>query len=398
VNLEQRLRQLSYRIEQLEPVDPRIVRIARRIVKPVARGTVRQRARLLFRWVLNNVDPGDEADGRRVVIGKRGNRWRGFVMLCRALGIPVEYSMAKNRFVAPAKGPISAAQQFAEPVLRLQGQQGPVWLTLGDSSGRRQRDKFLPFGYLPPGLRGADAYVIAAGRKPSKTRIPADAGHDEIVYEGRFVLSKERTAEAKFSVRSTGKHAMDVRAGLAELPPARVRDTLESEVLGRALRGAQLVKHEIHGLDTADQPLEISLVARVPGFVQRRGASWLLSPPFAATLSRLAVLPARKTPVVLSGPIDQSVRLRIELPPGVIVKSPLRERRITDGDRVVILRDRVEGSTLILDRKVSVPAGRITPAQYGSFVRFARQADDALARAIRLRAGRPAARRRVTVR
>jgi hypothetical protein len=55
-----------------------------------------QRARKLYRWVLANVEDGREADGRRVVIGKSGNRATGFVYLCRALGIPVEMAVSKT--------------------------------------------------------------------------------------------------------------------------------------------------------------------------------------------------------------------------------------------------------------------------------------------------------------
>lgn len=384
VDLEQRLRQLSYRVEQLEPVDPRIVRIAQRIVKAVPGASREQQARLLFRWVIDNVEPGEEIDGRRVVIGKRGNRWHGFIMLCRALGIPIEYAMAKNRFTAPATGSISQAEQFVEPLLRVQGEKGPVWLILGGSSG--ERDKYLPFGYLPPGLRGTDAYLIAAGREPQRVRVPSDAGDDTIAYSGNFRILATGGAEAEFVIRSTGKHAMDVRAGLSELPPARLRDTLESEVVGRALRGARLVKHTVNALDSVDRPLEIVLQARVPGFVQKQGSGWLLAPPFTPTLSRLALLPARKTPLVLSGPIQQSVVLRVELPPGVAVRSTLRKQRITDGNRTATIRDRVEKGILILDRELLVPAGRISTTEYPSFVRFARQADDALARSIHLEA------------
>jgi hypothetical protein len=39
------------------------------------------------------------------------------------------------------------------------------------------------------------------------------------------------------------------------------------------------------------------------------------------------------------------VRLRIELPPGAIVESTLDRRVIADGDRRVVVADRIEGTS-----------------------------------------------------
>jgi thioredoxin-like negative regulator of GroEL len=386
VTLKRRLSALADRVEPMEPVDPRIGRAALRIVKPVANGTREQKAKLLFRWILENVEPGDETDGRRVVIGRKGNRWHGFMMLCRALDIPVEYVVARDRFDAPAVGPLSLAQQYAEPVLMLTGERGPVWLTLGESEGA-QREKYLPFAYLPPGLRRTDAYVIESDKGPTRVRIPNGAGSDEIRYEGEFRLSANGSAEADLVLRSTGRHAMDVRGGLAQLGAAQIRDALEGNVVGRALRGARLLKHEVRNMDDVDRPLDIVLKVHVPNFAQRVGRGWTISPPFTPSLSRLTVLPSRKTTMILNAPVDQTVRLRIQLPAGFVVTSPVGKRRIADGERTLVIQDRVEQDTLVLDRTLHVPANRIEPGQYPGFVRFAQSADDALAQAIQVSSG-----------
>jgi hypothetical protein len=361
VTLKRRLTALADRVEPMEPVDPRIRRTAKRIVKPVgAAATREQKAKLLFRWVLENVEPGEEADGRRVVIGRKGNRWHGFMMLCRALDIPVEYVVARDRFDAPAVGPISLAQQFAEPILMLTGNEGPVWLSLGESEGS-QSEKYLPFGYLPPGLRGTEAYVIESEKGPVKVTIPNGAGLDEIRYEGTFRLSGDGSADADLVLRSTGRHAMDVRGGLAQLAEAQIRD-----------------------MDDVDRPLEIVLHVSVPHFAQRVGKGWTIAPPFTPSLSRLAVLPARRTTMILNAPVEQTVLLRIELPAGMVVTSGAGERRLADGDRTLVVKDRVEQNVLVLDRTLHVPASRLEPKDYPGFARFAQSVDDTLAQGVQL--------------
>ena len=131
----------------------------------------RERARRLYRWVLDNVEDGQETDGRRVVVGKHGNRWRGFMTLCRALDIRVAYAVAQNRLAMPPIGPLSRAMLFTEPLLVLEAEKGQIWLTVGS--------KYAPFGYVPAEVRGMPAYLLAgsapksadhAGRRHARQR------------------------------------------------------------------------------------------------------------------------------------------------------------------------------------------------------------------------------------
>ncbi len=60
--------------------------------KPSARAegpatSVEEKARRIYRWVLGSVEAGRETDGRRVVMGRSGNRTEAFLYLCRLAGI-----------------------------------------------------------------------------------------------------------------------------------------------------------------------------------------------------------------------------------------------------------------------------------------------------------------------
>ena len=84
-SLKRQLRTLVDATSVLTPIDPRIVRVAKRIVTPLPESQQLARAQRLYRWVLDNVEEGEESDGRHIIIGRHGNRWRGFIELCRAV-------------------------------------------------------------------------------------------------------------------------------------------------------------------------------------------------------------------------------------------------------------------------------------------------------------------------
>lgn len=375
VNLEERVRSLADSLTDATPVDPRVRRIARKIVEPLPAELEAERAKKLYRWVLANVEEGPESDGRRVVVSKRGNRWRGFMTLCRALGMPTAYAVAKNRLAPEPTGKISAATQFTEPLVRVTTKKGDLWLTVAS--------KFAPFGYVPAELRGAPAYVLLA-RGPKRITTPAAGTEDSVIYEGSVTLAADGSAKLDITQRFTGKYAMAVRAAFIQLPEAQLRDLVESKLLGRALRGARLIKHELRHLDDADQPLLLEMHAEMAGFATNSGADLSISPPFSPRVAQLATLPVRQTPLMIGEATHQEVRLAIKLPKGVTLKDVLAGSTVKDGDRSVKIADRLVGDTLWLDRVLDIPAGRVSPEAYPAFLEFARRADAALGRDVRL--------------
>lgn len=123
------------------------------------------RARRLYHWLVSNVEDGREADGRRVVIGKSGHRATGFVYLCRAVGIPVEMAVAKDRLSPVPLGPISEVEQFDDFIIRVEGSR-PEWITF--------RDKFAPYGDVPAGVRGQPVYRLIDRRAVVNDRQESD--------------------------------------------------------------------------------------------------------------------------------------------------------------------------------------------------------------------------------
>jgi tetratricopeptide (TPR) repeat protein len=372
-DLQSALRSMSDGLTDLTPKDPRIAAIARRIVAPATNPA--ERAKKLYRWVVGNVQEGEEDDGRRAIVGKNGNLWRAYITLCSALDIPVDYAAAQNRLALPPSGPFSEQALFTQPLIRVGGP-GGTWLTVGS--------KYAPFGYVPAEARGMPAYLLSRGA-PELTKTPSEGTIDDMAYEGSVKLAATGAADVTLTLSFTGKYATALRNALSQLPEDQLRSVLESRLLGRELRGIQLSQYRVDHFDDLDSPLQIHAQGHVQSFAERSSGVLIVSPPFGTHLSQLAVLPVRQTPLLLVDATHQRIKLSLELPPGAKLEQLSAPKTVTDGERKVTVRDAQKGNAFVLDREIELPAGRVQPDAYGRFQDFARQADEALFHSVRVR-------------
>lgn len=376
-SLEERLRITAGNLVDLTPVDPRIRRIAEGIVDGIPRGKVTQRAKTLYRWILQNVEEGEESDGRRVVVSRNGNRWRGFMTLCAALGIRAEYALAESRLSSPPVGPLSEANRELVPVLRLHTERDPVWLTVGD--------RYAPFGYVPSHVRGQKAYLLV-GDTPELAQVPAHGAEDGVRYDGKGELAADGSAKLDLRLRFYGSMGAALRNGLAQIPENQLANIIESRLLGPSLQGARLIKHSVEDVDELERPLTLRVQVAVPHLATRVGSQGLvLNVPFAPSIGRYASLARRTTPLLFTEGLVQSLQLELKLPPGARVENLGPALNPTFGDLEVQVKDEIRGDTLTLSRSLRFEAGRVQPEKYPEFQRFAQQADDALSSAIRIR-------------
>lgn len=366
MTLERRLRMLANNVADLSPVDPRIGRIAANILKDV-RGTELDKARALYRFTLSEIEEGEESDGRRAIIGRNGNRWRAYAMLCRASGIPVRWAVVRSRLAPEPHGSAQEAAQYAQTVLRVGS--GPyAWVDLND--------KYTPFGYLAAAVRGMPGYLLGLNGAEA-TVMPNEGQHDELAFSGDFDIDERGGARAVVEQSFGGRYGAVTRKGLSEIQESRLRDVIEGRILSSNLRGARLVDYELVNQGELDRPLLLKMSAEVPRLAVRQGQELRIEPPFAPRLGQYATLSQRQTPILLPSDQDLSVSLRLHLPAGAQVKAP-EQKVISHRNYVVTVRDRMEGQDLILERTIRLPAGRIPVAEYPDFIRFVQAADAAL--------------------
>jgi tetratricopeptide (TPR) repeat protein len=403
IDLEERLRRLIDAHRDETPQDPRLRRIAKSIVAgklvegSAGRGrsggaerSVDDRAKRIYRWVLDNVQPGRERFAPRIITGKAGDRTRAFLHLCQLAGIDARVGMVQNRMSPPPLGPFSRALKFTEPAVRLATERGPRWLTVGE--------RFAPYGYLPSYLRGQPAVLLDLPEPWTKDeplpivteRTEAAGAADRIATTGLAKLRSDGSAELRLEQRYHGKYAVVLRSRLNGVPEPRLRDVLEAEVLGLALPGARLAELEIVDLDDLDAPVGLTMTVEAPSFAKPAEDGLAVTVPFVPRLGLLAELPSRETPLYIAEKVatDLSVRLTVELPVGSEVVTELEPISLKDDGRRVDNRDRLEKGKLVLERSISVPAGRVQPNRYPAFRTFAVGADAALHRRVRVKLGR----------
>ena len=107
-DIQRRLRLLSEQVADTSAIDPRIAALAREVAGDAGQDPM-LRARKAYRWVQDNIKDGQEADARRVLTARAGNRWSALRMLLRALDVPVSYLVVKNRLAPPSPGPTANA-------------------------------------------------------------------------------------------------------------------------------------------------------------------------------------------------------------------------------------------------------------------------------------------------
>lgn len=376
ISLDDQLKRLVDAASDELPRDPRLARVAHTIAdtpQPSASGptTEEERARRLYRWVMTNVEDGREGDGRRVIIGKSGNRLTGYLYLLRLAGISAELGVTRDKLSPPPQGPLSEAEQFDDFLLRV-GDRHPIWMTV--------HDKFAPFGYLPSEVRGQPVYRLVSGTPKETTA--SDGTFDGIVYQGTGELHPDGSATLDVSEQFVGKLAIGLRSGIEQMPEAQLHDAIESRLLARALPGARLTKMTIRNQGDLDKPLVLAMQIEVPEMARRRGKDLVLVPPFPIRVSQLATLPRRQTPLLIGEPTYAQIHLALTLPKGAKVSAPASAVEVKDADRTVRVRDRQEGGAFLLDRLVDIPTGRVQPEAYPALQTFARSADEATLREI----------------
>jgi tetratricopeptide (TPR) repeat protein len=365
------------------PLDPRFRARARDIIAAAPPGRVDEQVRLLYENVVKNVADGNEGDGRRALSGKSGSRQAAFVYLVRELGIPLEAVLVKNRLATPPLGKMSEAEGYDGVILRIQtdpgaksGAGGVRWLSV--------RDKFAPAFYVPAEYRGQPAIRLIPGAPTDTT--PEAGGNDGVIFEGKATLRIDGGASVSLTQTFEGKAGIGIRNVLDKVAGAQLHDFLESALVSRSLPGAHLKEFSIEHKDDPSAPLVLKVEANVPQLARPSSAGLVVAPLFPMNLGELASLTERQTPLLLQAAFHVEVRFEIVVPEGLSAPPSLPPEEVRDGERVIAVHDSVQGHSLLLDRMVDIPAGRVQPgAEYARYLRFIHTGDNIVQRELVLR-------------
>jgi hypothetical protein len=358
------------------PLDPRLRARALDIVRGVPEKSQDERARRLYRYVVEQIQEGKETDGRRVITGGSGSRQAAFRYMLRLIGMDSQLALVKNRLATPPLGKLSEVEQYDALVMRFATDRGIRWLTV--------RDKFAPYAYIPAELRDQPAIVLAPGMPRDTVR--AQGTVDGVFYEGRADVRDDGSATLDLTLTFSGNRAIAWRNALDRVPQARVYDFVERELVAPSFDGGHVREMKVDGSDSADLPLVMHARVEVPQFAKPAGGGLAVHPPFAPSLAQLAALPERHTPLLRSTSWHTQVRLRVVLPESITMPSDLPRGDLHFGDASVVSKDVVNGHAIDFERIVDLPAGRVQPGdEYRLWQKFVRDADTMLTRDVRVR-------------
>ncbi len=396
ISLADRLHRLVDLAQDETPLDPRLRRLGRAIAagergSDAASASAEARARRLYRWVLDTVQPGTERSGPAIIMAKSGDRTQAFLHLCRLAGIDARLGLIQDRLSPRPHGPFSEAARHSASAVRLVTERGPRWMVLAD--------RFAPFGYLPSSLRGQPAVVLGLAAPhvdPSpppllREKTQAEGADSGIQHLGEVELRADGSAEIRLEQRYQGRYAIMLRNLLGDVPVARREDVVEARLLGLALPGGRVTELEVERLAELDEPVSLAMRIEVPHFAQRDATALVVDIPFVPELAVLGAVAERQSPLYLSERLATGTRVRLDLalPPGAELGLEPEPTSLEHGSaRVEVSDQRLGKRRLRVERSVTLPAGRISPAEYPAFREFILAADAALRRPVRVRLGR----------
>ena len=372
-SLEETLARLVDVATDETPLDPRLKRRALEIVKGANLADKDAVAKKAYAWVLENVEEGQESDGRRALLGKSGSRQAAFSHLLRQLGIPVDYAIAKNKLAMPPRGKMSEIEGYDNLLLRVDTGRGVRWLTV--------KDKFAPYAYVPAEVRGQTAVVLKPG-VPRET-IDANGVTDGILIQGRADLREDGSAQVEITQSFTGKVGISMRGIFDKVPESKRFDFVETRLLARNLPGARVRDVKLENVAALNEPLVMKVKAEVSQLVRVEGQGFALKSLFPLHLAQLATMPNRQTPLLLGASSHFELDFEIVTPKTTRMPTTLPTGTVKDGERIVEVKDTVSGHAIRLLRRIDIPASRVQPGkEYAAFVDFVQKADTLVEREI----------------
>jgi tetratricopeptide (TPR) repeat protein len=357
------------------PLDPRLRAKALEVVRGVPEAATDERARLVYRWVLEHVQETKdtrETDGRRVITGAAGSRQSAFRYMLRLLGIESELALVKNRLAPEPLGKMSEAEQYDALVLRVTTEKGVRWLTV--------RDKFAPYGYTPVEMRDAPAIVLTPGTPHEVVRAPGAI--DRVTYNGHADVRDDGSATFDVDLTFEGDRAIAWRNAFDQIPQAKIDDFVERELVAPSFDGGHVREMKVDA-STLDAPLVMHLRIDVPQFAKPIPGGFAVRPPFAPNLGQLATLPVRHTPILRRDAWHAEVHFRVNFPDSFRMPAGVANGEPRDGEAVIAVHDQAGTHTIDFDRVISMPAGRVQPGeQYVAWQTFVREADGLLSREV----------------
>jgi len=363
---------LRARLIDLDVADPE----ALTLVREVTRGARGANARLaaLHRWVVGNIQqegggtPFESAP--RMLAARAGHRTRVLCYLARLSDIPCDMALVRQGSADNTESDLADDDTFQSILLRVRTESGERWVTAADNNAA--------LSFVPPASAGGEALLLMEGAPRGRVP-PLDLDAHGRSMTVRLALNADGSGRGEVEERLRGFAAIGARQVLRRLDAANLERQFEGYV-GGLVAGASLVSLVVEGAARVDEDVVFRYTFTAPGLATRTGARLIFDGMFHAEAARTwADLPTRTTPLWNGDPVNASLDLTVTLPTGATLDElPARAEGTGPGVSWSIGWERMpDGRGFRLQRRVRLPTGRITVADYPAFSESVRALDAA---------------------
>ncbi len=330
------------------------------------------RARAIFRWLVNHVNHGRGSDPARVLDLRRGDRTGPFAAMLESAGVPAEIVLARSGRAPVIAPSYPDTTDFPATLVRIPlDRQRTLWADM---------DRASPWlGPLPPWFRGGQFLTRSKDGRPVVRPIQDD--HlDQWPIASQLELDVQSSGDAsgRMRVEIPGMLGADVARVLAAAQPADQRRQIQ-QWLASIMPSAQLTGLDISERRSPLAPLVLTASVSVPGFMttdrEHLVAERFFSQPLAGEslgqpgLRPYLRLPRRKTPLLIN-PAYEISTVVVDFPSevGNPVEAP---RSFVRGGKFGRIEQRfswdADARRARLERRRLMPLGRISPEDFPAF-------------------------------
>lgn len=295
--------------------------------------------------------------------------------LCGAVGLHCNLVMLEPRYLAdPTRHELLSPERFVYPVVRARLGGETLWMA--------PNNRFTPFGYLPPLLRGA-AGLVLGGKETEIIRTPDATGNDgaqRIECEGSVAASGDVSLGCREEL--TGLFAMGMRRRLSALDEQGRRKHVEGLARG-LLSGANVTQWRFEGDQKGgaannEAPLVVHWRAESKLYGLQSGGKRLqigLRPSHLGR--RTAQLHRRQAPLFNLETAHMHLQITLRLADSLSVTLPPGEELVAHD--LVQLERRVSWDgrkhRLVIEKRFDLVADRILAQDYARWTQAARRID-----------------------
>jgi hypothetical protein len=357
--------------------DPEVAALTQQIVGDADPGDYRLRAQRLYSWVLEHIENNDDLFSQAAVMlrSRSGNRARVLAYMLTLAGVPAKLALTRSASSDTVPSAMADGDTYEHLLVTFIDAHGPVWLFTVE--------RYAPFGYIPPLLRGEPALLLTPGAE--RTNVPTGyLGQDKRQIELDITLAKDGSAGVKVVETVRGAGAVSWRSQLESVPAAELDHRFGEDYVARLLPGARLTSLRITGREQQADAIKLEYSFALGALGRPAGDGWALPAMLQTHLAQnYAQLDQRTIDELIPSALEMEVVLKIHLPQGAprpTLGEPVQLQAAVPGHPAYTMKTSLENDAFVIERSLELPVMRVTTKDYATFSMFCRTVDLAEAR------------------